>query len=169
MSSTPIRGDRIPGGDIGALSGDAGALQIADSVSVIPSRHQVAEQIKSVFSSIKDFVVKHNETIHKVITILSGLALGALSALAIIGVVSNPVGWGIVGGVLLASIMIGLVTKGFEGLRSHFSLALGGWGIGVGVTPLVSGLGGLIIVPCIVCILKGSLAITMGFMKMDEV
>lgn len=79
----------------------------------------------------------------KATSILSGVAAGALGATAIVGLLSNPVGWGIAGGLLaLAVVGVAVVGKkagGVEAFKTAWFTLMGfTFGLSAAMIPIAS-------------------------------
>lgn len=63
---------------------------------------------------------------------LSGVGLGALTGLAIAGILVTPVGWGVLGGAALLAILMGIPEAGIKGAGLGLASVVSGWTLGLG-------------------------------------
>lgn len=62
----------------------------------------------------------------RAVSFLAGAALGALGAVALLGIMSTPVGWGIAAGVLVAALIGSYMCGGMEEFFKSLLIASGG-------------------------------------------
>jgi len=127
------------------LSSHAGPIKIAESVPPILREELTAEQIEVFEKKLAEKDRTENDANIRIATGVlsasSGVALGILITLGLTGVLlfSNPIGWGIAGGILLVT----LIGSAYHGGPKEFFQNIGIAALGTSISLALGSLFGL--------------------------